>query len=141
MRVQDLRLRVRQVQLVEQVVEVHAKLEFRTLAKNSHFWQAKGLAERGIDIEIARARERVTGDSRERRHGTKRNLAGRACCCRRIREQTSEVRPGDNCRFLEEGTCVDCPAGAVVGIETSKVGRRQNEPEAGRAVRALAGKS
>ncbi len=64
MRVKNVVLWVEQVQLVEQVVEVGAKFNFRVLADDLHGRKTERLAERRVDVEVSRSREYVAVNSR-----------------------------------------------------------------------------
>lgn len=46
-----------QVEFVEEVVEVHAKLDFAVFADELRIGQAERLAERGVNVEVAGAAE------------------------------------------------------------------------------------
>lgn len=66
-----------QVELVEQVVEVGAELNLRAFSNYLHARQPKRLAESGIHIKVARARERIACNSRSCRNRTQTDLARR----------------------------------------------------------------
>src|SRR5205823_5586865 len=96
MRVHDVILNVGQVQLVEQIVEVHAKFDFTVFANDFHVGQAKRLAECGVDVEIAGTRESIACNSRTCRQGPETLLAGRTKRRWRIREEAREKSARNN---------------------------------------------
>jgi hypothetical protein len=63
MRVVQVVLDVPEVQLVEQAEEVGAELEFRVLAQHLHVRETKRIAQRCVNVEIARPSERVASET------------------------------------------------------------------------------
>jgi hypothetical protein len=55
--VEDVSLDVGQIELVEQVVEVDTKLQFRVFPYDLHAWQTKRFAKSCIHIEVAGSSE------------------------------------------------------------------------------------
>lgn|SRR5580704_18472792 len=62
MRVHDVCLNVRKIDLVEEVVEIGSEFQFGVLAKHWQFWQSKKLADGRVNIEIAWTTEEVASD-------------------------------------------------------------------------------
>src|SRR5215472_4914320 len=92
--VHDVGLRVVEVELVEQIIEVGAELDPRTFSQDLHRWQAERFAESGVHVEIAGTVKRVALDSRRRRQRTITLLALRTNRGVRVGKQTSEQRAG-----------------------------------------------
>src|SRR4029453_5494309 len=67
---QDVGLDVLQVDLVEQVVEVGADVQFRGLPEASDGRDAEGLAQGRIDVQVARTTERVPSHAGCLRNGS-----------------------------------------------------------------------
>src|SRR5262249_22150996 len=63
-----------EVDLVKQVVEIGANLNFAVLANQFHVWQTKRLAELRVDVEVSRSCERIACNSRNGRQPSERLL-------------------------------------------------------------------
>src|SRR5262249_49061929 len=81
-----------EVDLVKQVVEIGANLNFAVLANQFHVWQTKRLAELRVDVEVSRSCERIACNSRNGRQASERLLPTWAGRGRRVWKQTSKER-------------------------------------------------
>src|SRR5258707_14858941 len=102
MEVHNVALDVSQVELVEQVVEVHAELQPCVLAQHRQLGYAKRLAKSRVHIEIAGAPERIAGNSGSGRNGSQTDLAGRTIRGHRCHKETLEKSAARNIRRREE---------------------------------------
>src|SRR6266699_1718646 len=90
--VQDVSLKVGQIELVKQIVEVGAELKFGVFAQHRQLRYAERLAKSCVDSEVTRPGERVAGNSRNGRQAAKADLTGRTCGSRRIGKETRKQR-------------------------------------------------
>jgi len=131
--VKNIVLRVVQIQLVEQVVEVGAKFDLRVFANDLEGWKSEGLAERRVHVKVTRAGEYAAMNSREAWKWAKTLLTGGAYRRVRIREKASEQHASGHIRRCEEGrpSAGDRGIAAIVGLEPSEIGGGQDLAIAG----------
>jgi len=98
----DVRLRIEQIQLVEQVIEVSAKFQFRVFTQDWQFRQPERLTEGCVHIEVPRPSKGVTSNPRRCWNGAKRLLTQWAKGYRRIREEAVVQGASNNRRLREE---------------------------------------
>ena len=105
--------------MVEEVIEVGAEFEFRTLSQYPHLREPELLAERGIDVEVTGPAERVATNSRRLRESGTRGWKSSSAVCVRRRNEVGRPTLGKVTARRQE------PAVAVIRARSAEVLSRQ----------------